>query len=452
MSSTALSHTQEWWQSLWPRSAPPPSRRAALLALRLLAYLRLFAPIAQGLTLLIVTEQFRVQLPLTGVVTLLAVELAVAAATFVRLRRVQEISPAELFAHALLDIVLYTFMLYMTGGSENPFAPLLVVPIVIVASALKPRWVWVLAATTIAAYVGLRSHKVELSHPQGHTHVYELHEDGMVINYLITAALLAFFCNGMHAASRRNERMLADARDAQMRNESVVAIGALAAGYAHELSSPLSTVAVLTAELKRQYAGDAQLQGDLQLVADQVAECKRIVSNLASAGGERRAETAGAARIDRFLASAIERARALQPGATIIATVDGTRPPPMIVTEETLRQTIVNLIQNAGHASPHAVRVAAAWDREELRVEVRDRGPGFPDEVLARLGRNVKSTRGAEGMGLGLMLSMMTLERLGGRLEICNEAEGGARASIRIPMRSIEIEAERQFLHGSTTD
>lgn len=311
---------------------------------------------------------------------------------------------------------------------------------VIVASALPPRWVWAVALATAVAYVSLRTNNVELSHPHGYTQVHKLHEDGMVVNYVITAALLAFFCNGIHGALRRNERLLADARDSQFRNDSVVAIGALAEGCAHELGSPLATVAVVTAELRRQLAGNVQAERDLQLVAEQIAQCKRILSNLANASGVRRAESAGSARVDRFLDLVVDRARALHPGATILSTIDGPAPPPMIVVEETLRQAIMNLIQNAAQASPTSVQVTATWNRDELRVEVCDQGPGFPAEILSRLDRQVDSNSGANGAGIGLLLSMSTLERLGGRLEACNQPAGGARATIRIPMRSIEIE------------
>ena len=423
---------------------PQAPRHAARQALRLLGFLRVWAPLAQAVTLVVVTERFRVLVPIEGLLVMMAVQAIVAIATFVRLRSDVEVGSNELFANALLDIAIYTGVLYMTGGTENPFAPLFVLPMVIVSSAIEPRRVWVVAVATMLAYVSLRINHAELQHPEGHTHVYALHEDGMVVNYVITAALLAFFCNRTYGAMRRNERLLADARDAQMRDESVLAIGALAAGYAHELGSPLSIVAVVTNELRKQHADNPQLRQDLELIADQVAECKRIVSNLASAGGQRRAESAGAARIDTFLESAIERARALHPGASIAATVEGPTPAPTIVAEETLRQAIVNLVQNAAQASPESVQVSARWTTTEMTVEVRDRGPGFPADMVERLGRRIEPAQSSKGLGLGLMLSAATLERMGGRLEIGNMPEGGARAAIRVPLRSIVIETDRK--------
>lgn len=424
------------------------TRQGTLQGLRLLAMLRTFAPMAQALTLVVVTQRFNVHVPLAPIAVVLVVELLVAAATWWWLRRSSSVSEFELFAQAQLDIVMFAAVLYLTGGATNPFAPLFVLPMAIAASALRPRWVWITAASSMVAYALLRDFHVPLFHPHGQTEVYELHEDGMVVNYFFTAALLAYFCNRMHAAQMQHERVLAQARDAQMRSESVVAIGALAAGYAHELSSPLGTMAVVVAELQRERRDDPRLLQELRLIDEQIKASKQIVSNLANAGGQRRAETAAGARLDRFLLSIVERARALHPGASMTVRLDDKTAPPWIVAEETLRQTITNLIDNAVRASPQHVELSADWSGTELHIAVRDRGPGFDAEVLQQLGRRIGSG-GHGGMGLGLLLSMATLERLGGALELGNEPDGGARASIRIPLQTLTIELNRSPADGN---
>lgn len=413
----------------------------ALFALGLLAMLRVFAPLAQMLTLLVVTQAYEVQVPIGPVATLIGIELVIAALTWKRVRAAPQISERELFWQALLDVAMFALMLYFTGGTSNPFAPLFVLPTAISAGALPPRRVWMVALSTMAAYGVLRYVHVPLFHPEGHTQVFGLHEDGMVINYLFTAALLTYFCMRMANTLRERERMLADARDAQTRNEAVVAIGALAAGHAHELSTPLATMAVVVSELQRQHVDNADLRRDLSVLATQVEACKRIVGNLAEAAGRPRSEAAHGARLDEFLRSIVERARALRPGATIELAFACAGPAPMIVAEDTLRLAINNLVDNAARASPQTVHVKADWADGELLVQVRDRGPGFPLELLHRLGKRLTTTRGPEnGMGLGLLLSAVTLERLGGRLELSNSPEGGALATLRLPLRAILIE------------
>jgi len=416
----------------------------AAYGLRLLAYLRIWAPIAQAVTLFVVIDLYGVQMPLAPIVVLLAVEVLLAVATWVYLRNKRQVSAMELTLQAHVDIVLFAVMLYLTGGATNPFAPLFVVPMAVVASTLSQRHVWITAISTMLAYALLRFYHVRLHHPDGQTEVYELHENGMVVNYLFTAALLAIFCSRMRAALSRHERRLADARDAQMRDESVVAIGALAAGYAHELSSPLSAVAVVVDELRRERATDDKLQQDLRIIEGQVGACKQIISNLANAGGQRRAESAGVARLDQFIASIIDKARSLHPQATINVSLDTTTPPPFIAAEETLRQAIANLIANAARASPCQVEVGADWSGAELLVVVRDRGPGFDAEMLRRFSAPIRPRPSEHGgMGVGLMLSAATLQRLGGRLKLSNEPGGGARAEIHLPLKSITIESRR---------
>lgn len=429
-----------------PVSSEPQD--TALFALRLLAFLRTCAPLTQAMTLLVVTR-FEVQVPVVPVVTLIAAELCIAALTGLRVSKAPRISSRELFWQAMLDVLLFALMLYFTGGATNPFAPLFVLPTAITAVALPARQVWIIAFTTMAAYVLLRYVHVPLLHPAGHTQVYDLHEDGMVINYLFTAVLLTYFCLRMIATLREREHMLAAARDTQMRNESVAAIGALAAGHAHQLSSPLATMAVVVTELQRQYGADARLRHDLALLDQQVDACKRIVSNLAHAAGRPRAEAAHGAPLCEFLDSIVDRARALNPGATIITTFGPATPAPTIVAEDTLRLAITNLIDNAARASPQHVEVHIDWSGGELLVSVRDRGPGFPAELLQRLGRQLDTSKGPEqGMGLGLLLSAVTLQRLGGRLELSNSPQGGARADLRLPLDTIVIETTSPVEEG----
>ena len=450
LGSSTMTFNPTWFDREPPGGALPISPHGALQGLRLLAFLRAFAPIAQALTLIVVTQRHGVEVRMAPVLALLAFQVLIALATWIRVRRAPRVSTLELFLQAHLDILMFAVVLYFTGGSTNPFAPLFVLPMAIAASALAPRWVWITAASTMLAYVFLRFHHVALFHPAGETQVYELHENGMVVNYLFTAALLAFFVNRMHRALNQHERLLADARDAQMRSESVVAIGALAAGYAHELSSPLSTMAVVVAELKREHAANAELLRDLQLLDDQLVSSKQIVSNLASAGGQRRAESAGGARLDQFIGAIIQRARALHPGASLTATLDPVSPPPQIVAEETLRQAITNLIDNAVHASPFQVDISADWSGPDLHIAVSDRGPGFPEDVLQNLGQRLGTARRPEGgLGLGLLLSVSTLERLGGSLHLTNRLGGGACAEIRLPLRAITIDPSRSPSNGS---
>lgn len=430
--------TQTWFRgtSLGTKMSLPPD--SALHALRMLAVLRFATPLTQALTVLLVSDRFQVSAPSKPILILLLIESLVAAATQLRLHGSPRVSKPELLLQAHVDIVLFAAMLYFTGGTANPFAPLLVLPVIITSGALQPRGVWCTTISTILCAAFLRGHHVSLSHPQGHTEVFALLQDGIVVNYALTAALLAFFCNRTHAAIRWQIERASDAREAQMRSESVGAIGALAAGSAHELGSPLATMAVLVSELKRAYPSDHRLQGDLQVIEEQIHGCKRILVKMAATGDEQRAESASGARLDEFIHTTIERVRSMNPGATIHTLLDRATTPPQVVAEETLRQAITNVIENAVHASPRRVEITADWSSSDLVVVVLDDGPGVDEEILTNLGKRVAASR-KSGLGLGLLLTVATLQRLGGSLDLSNRAAGGTRAQLRVPLAAIVI-------------
>lgn len=426
-------------QVSWSRYSPNALHETPQLALRVLASLRVFTPLAQALTLFVATSHLEVSVRTQPILALIVLELMLAAATWVRLWLLPRVSVLELFLQVELDVALFTAMLYLTGGVTNPFAPLFLLPMALAAAALPRRLVWMTTASTIAAYTFLRNHHLELQHPQGHTEVYAIHEAGMVVNYLLTAVLLTYICLKAVAALRGHERVLAQARDTQVRNESVVAIGALAAGHAHELGSPLSTMAIVVSELQRERAHDAALAYDLKIVAEQIDRCKNIVSKLVETAGRRRAESVGVAMAGEFVDSIVARGHSLHPGATIELRVDRSAPEPRIVVEDTLRQAITNLLDNAVEVSPQSVVLTAAWSPSELTISVHDNGPGFPAELLRSLGKKIQDSKKGPGHGMGLMLTAATLERLGGALELSNPPCGGARADARIPLLALAL-------------
>ena len=417
----------------------------ALMGLRLLALLRSVAPAFLAGTLMLVPSEYRNNVPYGALALLLLACAVIAVLTWCYIARASKVSEWALFGHAHLDIALVTAMLYITGGTSNPFAPLFLflLPMAITAAALRPWMLWTTVVSTMLAYWFVRGHGVALYELQSGAELFNLHEDGMLANYVVTAAVLAYFATRMIGAISGRERQLAAARSAQMRSESVVAIGALAAGYAHELGSPLGTMAVLVGELKRTHGTDPGLRRDLDIIESQIDLCKRTVSSLTHAADRRRAESGGSAHLHKFLASVVARVRVLRSDATIDLQLDDVTPPPIILAEETLRQAITNLLDNAVRASPSDVSFHATWGDGLLRITVRDRGPGFPAELLAGLGQRIQPANSRTGLGVGLMLSAAIFESLGGQLDLYNSPLGGAVCEVRIPLQSILVDTRK---------
>lgn len=413
-----------------------PGQQTRRDALRNLTALRFITPAVQAATIGAVQAWTGLPLFSPSLVALLLLQGLVALLTAWQLARGQPVRVRHVVGHALLDIAIFFGVLFHTGGASNPFSVLIVLPYLIASSALAPRWVTLVAAAAVASYLLLRAVADDLVHPDGVEALYRLHVNGMMVTFVMGALLLALFVNRMNLAVRRNERALSRVLAQQARNDSVAAVGALAAGYAHELGSPLGTMALIVEELRRG-SGRRATAADLQRLEDQIQLCKRIISQLADAGGRHRAEAAGAVRADRFVARIVERVRSLHPGVSVTLQVDP-GPAPVIVGEESLRQAVMNVLDNAARASPHDVAVTLAWSCGTLRVGVRDRGPGFPPEVLRAQGTLPLSAREG-GHGLGLMLSATTLDHLGGQLHLGNHPGGGAEVTIALPLAVIGV-------------
>jgi two-component system sensor histidine kinase RegB len=140
--------------------------------------------------------------------------------------------------------------------------------------------------------------------------------------------------------------------------------------------------------------------------------------------------------VDAFLARTLEDWRSLRPGIDVQVSLEGPAPAPTILVEQSLRHTLVTLLNNAADASDQSIELVGTWSPDRLAVEIRDRGQGVPDPILARIGRAPTSTKGP-GRGVGLMIANAALERFGGRVTLSNRREGGACTRLELPLGAL---------------
>jgi two-component system sensor histidine kinase RegB len=220
----------------------------------------------------------------------------------------------------------------------------------------------------------------------------------------------------------------------------VVALGSLAAGAAHELGTPLATIAVLIGELVEDRAVSRATKNDLALMREQVEHCKNIITGLAERGGQIRAEGGSAVYVDHWLEQIVARWRRLRPRAEVSLDVSSKLPVPRIVGETTLEQALLNLFNNAADACPEGIEIEARWDATALVIEVRDQGPGIDENVLRAPARAFVTTR-PEGTGIGLFLAHAVIERFGGKIRLSNRENGGAATRVELPLDRLIAEA-----------
>ena len=409
-----------------------------IATLRWLVRLRALMIAASLLAILIAWQGFGLALPLPPLLGILAGLAALNVVAALRLRRAQPPAAWELPAQLLADLAALTVLLAYTGGWSNPFVFLFLLPLAVGAAAIPGRAALLLLAAAIGCYTALTL--LSLGEPGHHPHPpgFDLHLWGMWACFVVSAVIITAFLGHASRALRERERQLAAARERALRDEQVVALGALAAGAAHELGTPLGTMAVLLGELRRRHEAD-ELRDDVELLQSQVYRCKEILGRLADSAGEPRADGGGAEAVGDYLRALLADWQQRHPGLLLDTRIDPGAGPAIVV-DRTLSQALRNVLDNAAQASPREVSVHAHWDDDCLQVSVLDRGPGIPDSQRALLGR--QPVPGGNGLGVGLYLTAATLSRLGGELRFEPRPDGpGTCVRLTLPLTRLKVAA-----------
>lgn len=365
----------------------------------------------------------------------LLVIIALALATLLSWRDLKsrsEVSEGTIFGQLLVDVCGLAALLIFTGGSANPLAPLLLLPVIVSAALLHPRHTWGVAAVAVLCYTGLmfiHVHPFYIEvHPPEHStdgHDFALHLWGMWFGFLLSTTVVAYFVARMGDTLRQHDRALARAREQALETTQLAALGSLAAGTAHELGTPLATIAILAKELERGHSNDPQLTKRLAQLREQVDRCKEILAGMAARAGETQADAGRRLSVDRYLDEILAHWRSLHPGVVGHIRCSGPRPGPAIIADRTLSQAVLNILNNAADAANAAVTIDCTWAQGRLDIEVRDDGPGLPATIREHVGQPFITTKPpGKGMGLGLFLARTTLERLGGKIELSEPGHG----------------------------
>jgi two-component system, sensor histidine kinase RegB len=377
-----------------------------------------------------------ISLPLLPMGAVLALLALFAAATGLRLRHDFPATQMEFLAHLLTDLTAFAVLVFFSGGVTNPFVSLMLVPIVIAAISLKPASVWTLAAVASVFYVVLLFNHIPLAVADP-VAAYGMHLGGMWLNFVISAAIIAFFITRMSTSMHERELQLAELREKRLRDERILALGAQAASAAHELATPLATIAMTAGEMARDYANDPEIGADCQRLKEQAAVCKVILNRLAERARENDAPTPSiSAR--KWISDVVERWQILRPQISVTLKQAENLAELEIAPPEELEQALMNLFNNAADASPAQVEIRAACEADQLRIAIADRGPGFSAAQKALAGRVLFTGKPGQGMGLGLTLTHATVERLGGEVVLTERAGGGASVSVGLPLARLQ--------------
>lgn len=416
---------------------PSGTEGASLRDLRDLFWMRTIAILLEAIAVMVL--RYRFDYPL---------QMAPLAAAIVALsiwnlwswqRQQQKSAPGDLefFLYLLPDVATLTLVLYFTGGATNPFAWVYLFPLVIAATVLPRRYAWAMALLTTVCYSALVLFYVPLpgAHVEHHASGFGLHVFGMWFGFVMSAALFAHFIGDLTDNLRAKDHALAAAREKALRDERIVSLGTLAAGAAHELGTPLGTIALLSQEMREDYPADRfpELHERLHLLTSQVERCKESLSVISASSGFGQATSGGPCPVESFLQALIRRWRQRRPGAALEVRISAHDDQAQIIADTTIAQAIQSILDNAADVSPEAVELEAAWDAKQLHLEIRDQGPGL-SEMASTVAGKAQFTTKSQGLGLGLFLAHSTIRRLGGEVRLYNRTESGVCTRIELPL------------------
>lgn len=351
------------------------------------------------------------------------------------------------------DTVCLTTVLGLTGGPMNPFSLLYLVQITLAAVVLKKEWTWGLGGLSIVCFAllfFLHAPFTEI-HLSSAEHGFLPHLVGMWIAFVIAAGLISFFTGKVSDALRLREQEVLALQDRIARQERLASLVTLAAGAAHELGTPLGTIAVVACELER-YAstltrGEA-LRDDARLIRSEVERCQRILQRMSAEGAEPVGESPRIVEVGELLRQTLaEIAEERRDHISLdAANVNVTLFLPVRATV----QSLVALVGNALDAGADDVRVVlrAQCRGSEIVFSICDNGPGMNEDILRRIAEPFFTTKEpGRGMGLGTFLVRTFAERLGGGLTYESAAGRGTTATLVLPAR-ISKQSEGIHVHA----
>ncbi|MDA1266673.1 MAG: ATP-binding protein [Planctomycetota bacterium] len=415
---------------------------AAQINLTWLVYLRWAAVLGQALTILYTAIALTIELPFTALFAVLGVEvLSNVWLTHWHRRhpgteaevtdQVERVQVLVMFG----DTLLLTTLLFLTGGVANPFSAFFFVHVVMAAVLLRQRWSYGGTAFACLCLLVLHFWHVPLPILENNP---ELRLQGMLIALSFAAVITVVFVARVTRALDLRNTQLATERDRKARTERVQALGTLAAGAAHELASPLSTIAIVAKELEKRLMGEDAPEDDVadaRLLRDEVARCRRILHRMNLEAGDQVGEELVPLSVAQLLENTIQEV----PGASRVDVAVGPAASEveLFVPAEGLAQALRAVVSNALDASGtgQRVQVGAHLDGDQLLIWVLDQGEGMDAELAERaLDPFFTTKEPGRGMGLGLFLTRSVVERLGGELRIQSKRGEGTTVTAHMPL------------------
>lgn len=459
-----LSARWRGWSGLW-QAARDSDRFAALPAvrgrvrLRTLSNLRWLAVAGQSAALLLVRFGLDYRLPLLPCIVAIALSALLNIVLAIRYPATHRLTNREATCYLAYDELQLAALLYLTGGVENPFCLMFLAPVVIAAATLNLGNTMFLGGLAFVAVSVIAVAHAPLPWASSEAiHLPALYLGGIWASLVIGIGFTSIYAWRIASEGARMQAGLSATQLALAREHRLASLGALATAAAHELGTPLGTIAVVARELERALPPESPEAEDVRLLRAQAERCRGILTRLA------RPEETVLGTADRLpLGALLDEIAGEYRGGDVeiviaLETDPAVEPEPKVWRVPEVLHGLGNIVANAADFATTQVRVEARWNGNELRLAVEDDGPGFAPEILERIGEPYVTSRpgsyalgetelepseafaGQQGMGLGFFIAKTLIERTGGSVRARNRGTGGARVALRWPRGAIDGE------------
>lgn len=355
-------------------------------------------------------------------------------------REKQAVTDLQLSQQIAVDILGWSFLMYLTGGANNPFISYLLVPVIISAAVLHQKFTAVMALAALLAYSLLLQYHLPfspLSPAVGNTTMHggamsNTHILGMWFNFALSAALVVLVVSRMAHAMRQREQKAAKLRENSLRDEQIHAIATMAATTSHELGTPLNTLSLYADELKHLCGNKPEVENLLNAMEERLDQCGQITRKLASRAEIDKLRAQSSQLAQPWLEGVIAQWKNKRPEAHIALQTDEQCQDASIKIDQTLAPAIENLLNNALEAGSELIEVSLSCSGKEIQIAIRDYGSGIPSEILTQIGKTVIQDS-EKGLGIGLMLTHATINNHGGSLLHHQPADGGTLTTVILP-------------------
>ena len=406
----------------------PESKRGEWIRLRTMIFIRWVAVTGQLAAIIIAFQYFELALDLSlcfFAVGLSALANIVASLFFPESKRLSELENVFMI---LFDLFQLAFLLFLTGGLNNPFSFLLVAPVVVSAAALKKKSTIIIGSAAVLIVTLLSYFFVPLETLSGKTlTIPDIFLFGNWVAISTGIVFLAFYSNRVTSELNTMSDALFATQAALSREQKLTDLGGVVAAAAHELGTPLATIKLTSSELIEELKNFPELHDDAILIRDQADRCGDILNGMGGAGKDD-------LQMHQTLLAEIIREAAephSQRGVTIETKIsDGHKggiDEPYIIRRPEIIHGLRNMIQNAVDFATSKVWVESSWTKETITITISDDGRGYPPSLLGRLGDpflgakiGKENRQGYEGMGLGLFIAKTLLERTGAKISFSN--------------------------------